>query len=562
MKFNSIFNSLLVMILIFFSLDTINAQDLAQIKNEKPFTINGSLGASGLFYGVNGIEARSKPFSYLFSGNLNMSIYGIQIPLSFVYSEQERDFRQPFNQFGLSPKYKWVTVHLGYRNVDYSSFAFSGQTILGAGVDLKPGLFRFGFMYGRFNRAVGMEQSGTANSTPSFERKGWTTRIGYGTQQNFADLVLVRAQDDNNSISFDSTANSPKAAANMVVGLNSKLKFSKFLSFESEGALSIYTENINSDVLEGSNSFLVDKSKGFIPVNSSTSSKTALRALLNYKKKLYGARLVYRRIDPSYKSMGTYFMNDDCQQITIEPSVNLFKQKLVLRLSSGIQNDNLENTKKTTTHRFINSLFASYNPNSRFAIDGSYANYQYNQQAGRVPLVDSTKTYQTNENITLSPRLIFAGTKKSQIINFTYNFMRLIDNNKFTENFNEYSVHNLLAGYVISWNELNMSVSSGVNYTSMTNQLGTINLYGLSAGINRNFMKNTLTLALPICLQRNSNNLNSAWILTTSVGVNYKLPKHHSLSLMLNYIGNYSDNTLVSPTFNEIKGALQYIYTF
>jgi hypothetical protein len=548
--------------LIVFSLLQAKSQDLSQIKNEKPFTVNGSFGASGMFYGMNGMEARSKPFSYLFSGNLNLSVYGIQIPLSFVYSEQERNFRQPFNQFGLSPQYKWVTVHLGYRNVDYSSFAFSGQTILGAGIDLKPGKFRFGFMYGRFNRAVGMEQSGAAYSTPSFERKGWSTKIGYGSQQNFVDLVLVRAQDDANSITLDSTANSLNAAANMVVGLNSKLKFSKSLSFESEGALSVYTENINSDVLEGNSSFLVDKSKGFIPVNSSTSSKTALRALLNYKKKLYGARLVYRRIDPSYKSMGTYFMNDDCQQITIEPSVNLFKQKLVLRLSSGIQNDNLENTKKTTTHRFINSLFASFTPNSRFAIDGSYANYQYNQQAGRVPLIDSTKTYQTNENITLSPRLIFAGTKKSQIINFTYNFMRLIDNNKFTENFNEYSVHNLLAGYVISWNELNMSVSSGINYTSMTNQLGTINLYGLSAGINRNFMKNTLTLGLPICFQRNSNNLNSAWILTTTIGINYRLPKHHNLSFMLNYIGNFSDNSLASPTFNEIKGTLQYIYTF
>ena len=537
------------------------AQDLSQLKNEKPITVNGSLGASGLFYNMSGADARSKPFSYLFSGNLNLSVYGISIPLSFVYSEQDRSFRQPFNQFGLSPQYKWVTVHLGYRNVDYSSFAFAGQTILGVGVDLKPGKFRFGFMYGRFNRAVGFNQSGIAPSTPAFERKGWTTRIGYGTQQQFVDLVLVRAQDDPNSIAHDST-NPLYAAANMVIGLNSKYKISKYLSFEGEGAMSVYTANLNTYPMEGSSSFMTDYSKGLITINSSTVGKTALRAHLQYKNKRFGARILYRRIDPSYKSMGTFYLNDDCQQISIEPSVSLFKQKLTLKVSSGFQNDNLDKSKKRTTYKLINSIFASYTPNAHFAIDGNYSNFQYNQQSGSQPLIDSTKTYQTNENLTISPRIIFAGTKKSHILNFSYNFMRLIDNNKFTQNTNEYAIHNLIASYILSLNELNLNFSGGLNYTGMTNKLATINLYGVSAGINQTLFKNALSITLPVTLQRNSSKVNSAWILTTSVGLNYRFKKQHNISFSYNYIGNYSDNIQTSPTFNEYKGALQYTFTF
>lgn len=523
--------------------------------------MSGTIGASGLFYNMSGADARSKPFSYLFSGNLNFSIYGVAVPLSFVYSEQDRSFRQPFNQFGLSPKYKWITVHLGYRNMDYSSFAFSGQTILGAGVDLSPGKLRFGFMYGRFNRAVGFNQSGIAPSIPAFDRKGWTTRIGYGTQQQFVDLVLVRAQDDPKSIPTDSV-NTLYAAANMVVGLNSKVKISKTLSFEGEGAMSIYTENLNTYPIEGTGAFAINSAKGVIDVNSSTSAKTALRAQLQYKKKYFGTRLLYRRIDPSYKSMGTYYLNQDCQQISIEPSISLFKQKLMLKLSSGFQNDNLDNAKKRTTIKLINSLFASFTPSAHFAIDGNYANFQYNQQSGAQPLIDSTKTYQTNENLTISPRIIFAGEKKSHIFNLSYNFMRLIDNNKFTQDINEYVIHNLMAGYNLSLNELKLNFSSGFSYTGMINKLTTVNLYGISVGINKTLLKNTLSLSLPFTLQRNNSKASSAWILTTSIGVNYKLKKHHNFSFNYNFIGNYSDNPQTSPTFKEYKGALQYIFTF
>jgi hypothetical protein len=445
--------------------------------------------------------------------------------------------------------------------VDYSSFAFSGQTILGAGVDLSPGKFRFGFMYGRFNRAVAFNQSGLAPSTPSFERKGWTTRIGYGTPQQFVDLVLVRAQDDVKSISTDST-NPLYAAANMVVGLNSKYKISKYLNFEAEGAMSIYTSDLNSMPMEGGGSFATNTSKSLIAVNASTDSKTALRAHLQYKKKLFGARLLYRRIDPSYKSMGTFYLNQDCQQISIEPSISLFKQKLMLKVSSGFQNDNLDHTKKRTTHKLINSVFASFTPNSHFAIDGNYANFQYNQQSGSQPLIDSTKTYQTNENLTISPRIIFAGSKRSHVLNLSYNFMRLIDNNKFTQDINEYAIHNLMAGYNLSLNELKLNFSSGFNFTEMVNKLTTVDLYGISVGVNKTLMENALSLSLPFTLQRNNSKANSAWIVTATIGINYKLKKHHNFAFNYNFIGNYSDNEQASPTFKEYKGALQYSFTF
>src|SRR5258706_5068660 len=77
------------------------AQDLETIAKQKPVTFSGSASARLLFYSAKGIADRRKPFSYVLTGSPVLSFYGVTVPLYFVYSEQERSFRQPFNQFRL-----------------------------------------------------------------------------------------------------------------------------------------------------------------------------------------------------------------------------------------------------------------------------------------------------------------------------------------------------------------------------------------------------------------------------------------------------------------------------
>ncbi|HLL95708.1 MAG TPA: hypothetical protein VK404_12060 [Spirosoma sp.] len=133
------------------------AQDLSTLGKQKPVTLNGGLSVRTIFYSAKGIEARRQPFSYVVTGAPVLSLYGWSVPVSFVFSEQERSFRQPFNQFGMSPTYKWVTLHAGYRNLSFSPYTLAGHTILGGGVELTPGIFRFGFVYGRLNRATAVD---------------------------------------------------------------------------------------------------------------------------------------------------------------------------------------------------------------------------------------------------------------------------------------------------------------------------------------------------------------------------------------------------------------------
>src|SRR5674536_8201 len=104
---------LLFLALPFLISGTLQAQNLEGLSKQKPVLLSGGLTARAIFYDANGIANRRQPFSYIFTGSPTISIFNsFTIPLSFTYSEQDRSFRQPFNQFGMSPYYKWITCLL------------------------------------------------------------------------------------------------------------------------------------------------------------------------------------------------------------------------------------------------------------------------------------------------------------------------------------------------------------------------------------------------------------------------------------------------------------------
>ncbi|MFN3875640.1 MAG: hypothetical protein ACK4L7_06980, partial [Flavobacteriales bacterium] len=119
------------------------AQDLERVGTKGGVSLTGGLSAFGAVYTTDLDAPRLAPFSWGTSGRLNLSLYELQIPLSFVFSEKERDFRQPFNQYGLSPRYKWATAHIGHRTMHFSELTMSGQRFLGGGLEMTQGKFRF-----------------------------------------------------------------------------------------------------------------------------------------------------------------------------------------------------------------------------------------------------------------------------------------------------------------------------------------------------------------------------------------------------------------------------------
>src|SRR5574343_1262351 len=93
------------------------AQEYSDKEKGAPVTIKGNFNANMVLYNVDGISARRDPLYWMLSGNMVIGYKDLIVPLSATFSQQNKNFTQPYNQFGISPKYKSLTVHAGYRSM-------------------------------------------------------------------------------------------------------------------------------------------------------------------------------------------------------------------------------------------------------------------------------------------------------------------------------------------------------------------------------------------------------------------------------------------------------------
>ena len=157
----------------------LDAQDLGNIKKQKPFTMSGSIGASANFYNSNEPITSRPPFGWNIYGHFTPTVYGISLPVSFVITQYGKSYQQPFTMFGISPTYKWAKLLLGYRNIQFSPVTFDGQSFRGAGLELNPGKLRFAAFYGKLNRKVNEDTTSGRFMAPQFSRIGYVANLAW-----------------------------------------------------------------------------------------------------------------------------------------------------------------------------------------------------------------------------------------------------------------------------------------------------------------------------------------------------------------------------------------------
>src|SRR4051812_42836366 len=83
------------------------SQNLETIGLKKGVKLNGSVNLNTVGYYTTGIQQRRDPFNWFLTGNLNVNLFGYNAPFTFSYSNANKNFSQPFNQFSFAPQYKW-----------------------------------------------------------------------------------------------------------------------------------------------------------------------------------------------------------------------------------------------------------------------------------------------------------------------------------------------------------------------------------------------------------------------------------------------------------------------
>jgi hypothetical protein len=547
-------------------------QQVEQMIKAKPVGFSGSFDATTIFYGADGIPNRYLPFNYVITGSPTLSLYGIQIPFSFIIGKQQSSFTQPFNQFGLSPSYKWITLHAGYRNLTWSPLTLGGHTFLGAAVELNPGKFRLGAMYGQLNKATALDTTQTLYfSNFNYRRTGMAARIGYGTEQSFFDLIALKAKDEEGSLKgahkgmADSLGVAP--AENIVTGYNMKISLWKNrIIFESDGALSLYTNDIDAlPVADSAYEKDIEKISRIVKVNTSSELYGAIQASIRYRSKFFSVRLQYRYIEPGYQSMGAYFLNNDLENYTIAPSFTAWKNRIRFNGSLGFQRDDLNGNKRAKARKVIGSANLSADLTQQLGLDLGFSNYSVNQSVKTIRFADSLKVVQSSRQISVMPRYTFSTGKLLHNILLAANLSQARELNPSRESALNADINtsNYMLTFQTNFPEAAASAYLSLNHTEMKSDLITDANHGLTIGGSKAWFRNKLNLSASTGYLLSKRNEEKGKILTGSVQAKYQFYGPHMLKLVGYYTGNRPDmNTAAYPRFTEWRVEAGYGFSF
>lgn len=538
------------------------SQNLENIGKAKPFEIKGNLSARAIFFNVEGRETYREPFTWLLQGSPTLFVYGIAIPVNIMVSEQERDFRQPFNRFGLSPEYKWAKLHLGYQNLQFSNYSLAGHSMVGAGVELNPGKIRFAYMRGQLLRAVQPSpfiEDQDFRVLPTFKRTGDVMKVGYGTEDNFIDIIALKGRDIASSL--DSIPENLTPSENLVMSLVTRQTLFKKVKLDVEYAESYFTDDIRSEATTDEGDVLKPFDL-FFDERTSTKRSSAINGSLQYEGNVFFGGVEYERIDPDYRSMGAYFFLNDVQRYTVTPGVRLFDNKVTIKTSFGYQENNLDESKDQRTIRKVSGAFITARLGEVYQFTGNYSNYGVEQRQVFEAVDPALEIAQVTQQWSMNHTLSFQGDTQMHNLNLNINRQSLNDDNEATAEFSDYTSSTYSANYMVSFLNTKLTANAGFTYSGFNVSQDDIAFYGPNLGVNKAFLKNKLQLSINgtyFINQMDSETIREITRLT--MRTTYKVNKSQRVSLRGQF-GKNEFNEDPDRSFEEIKMEISYGYRF
>ncbi|MBW7866980.1 MAG: autotransporter outer membrane beta-barrel domain-containing protein [Brumimicrobium sp.] len=473
------------------------AQDLENIKNEKPFEIHGTVGAGTTVFTSNSPYQYRDPFAWNAYAGLTMKIYGIELPFSFSISQFSKSYSQPFTQFGLSPTYKWVTLHLGYRSMTFSRLIFDGQNFLGGGIELKPKWFRFGAFVGRLNKAINEDISLDHHVQPQYSRLGYGVKIGFEEKFGSININYFHAQDKTSSIKeIKDTLNRIFPQENTALGMNWSFRIIKVISFKGDFAFSVLNRNVFYNPLGTVNEYEIPKFlTAFQKVNATTVLGYAGNASLGVNLKWFGLTFGYRRIQPEYMSLGTPYRVTDIEAFSVIGNTSFFKRKVSLNASFNGQHNNLNKVLLSSIHSKVGNLNIQINANNHWNIAMGTNFAHVIQKDGLVKLSDSIRMNQLMVAAMIAPSYNITSGTLQHSVSSSVGYTNLFDYNPATSNDVQGDNINASANYGIQFLRKYFGLNVGLSYNVYGQKAYRYNSIGTTIGASTQLLK-THTLSL------------------------------------------------------------------
>ncbi|MCE2994874.1 MAG: hypothetical protein ACK5RG_07645 [Cyclobacteriaceae bacterium] len=549
------------------------SQNLETIGKEKPIKLSGGVSLSQIGYAASGIDSRRDPYSYYATGNLNVSLYGWSIPLSFSYSNQGVSFQQPFNQFSMHPTYKWITLHAGFTSMNFSPYTVGGHLFSGVGVDANPtSKLRISALYGRFLKAVQPDTAAGSRVQAAYDRYGYGMKVGYGDGKDFVEAIVFRAQDEQQSIRFVPETQGILPQENLVLGFTGGKSLFQKLLLRFEWATSAITRDTRAGQTTTENP--LGNVGGLFTPRTSSSYYNAMKANVTYQGNGYSVGMGYERIDPQYRTLGSYFFNNDLENITVNAATALLQGKVNLSANVGTQRDNLDESKATTMRRVVTALNVAFAPSQKFNLSVSYSSFQSftNVRSQFVDInrltqfdfLDTLNFTQISQNANINSMYQLGNNKnRRQTISLNLTAQGASDKQGQVEQNSGLRFYNFNSSYSLSLTPQSLTLSTSFNLSMSDGVASQSRTFGPTVAVTKQFFEKKLRTTASISHNESyANGLHTGSILNGRLSGNVSIKKKHNVNLSTVVVNRNSVQEGAAKSFTEFTATLGYVYSF
>lgn len=544
-----------------------SAQDLENINQRPDFTVNGGLNVGGGLYSISGIDARRSPYSYMVSGSLRLQYGVLDVPVQFLFRDQQFSLGSSFNKIGISPRYKWIKLHLGHRSMRFTKYSMNGKVFFGAGAELTPGKFKISAFRGTIRNPLAIRDTIVFGATliPTFTRRATGLKIGYGSRASSLEFAMLKIKDD--ATSADPIPVLPSNISvnltpvdNLVLSTEWRLQMWKRLTFSGSLNGSTYTQNQLAGEDNNEESRGLSFLSGLTTVNSSSKFSMAGELGLNLNVRNFRLGAEYRRIEPEYRSLGIPYILNDIQAYTFTGGISLFQQRWIIDGVLGLEQNNLRNLDYTSRDRVLKSLRSTVNFNPNLNLSVNHSNYQYETTDGLVEISDTLRFISVNRNTNASLNYMsqndefnYGGyvTLVRQVVRDVSPVMQLTD---------DVVNNNYITGANLRWNSADFSLRPAINLSKYYIAERISSRYGLSLGARKGFYDKKLQTNAVTRYNKNTiNGKGNGYVWTTRLGCSYKLSEKSAVQLNSIFL---KKRALIGKNFNELRLNVNYGYRF
>ncbi|KQB40392.1 hypothetical protein [Flavobacterium aquidurense] len=541
------------------------AQDVDLENFYKPnFKVTGNVNANMMYYKSSMPNAR-EPFTYLLSGNLNISAFNFSVPLFYSITNQGENlgYTAPFdfNRLSIMPKYKWVKAYIGNVSMTFSPYTLSGFPFKGVGLELTPrSPFKITLMGGQLLKAVSEEKA--MGGIPVYQRMGYGAKIGFEQQQYKIGWIGFYAKDDVNSLNMTNDKGvTPKE--NFVNSLLFSTSLVKNLNLNVEYALSVLTDDVRSSNLSGGN--FRDK---LFSSKESTSFMNALNVNFDYNIQKSIVGLTYERIDPNYNTLGALYFNNDLENIALRFARPFYQDRITVSTSLGYQRDDLAKAKKQDTKRVVGSINMNYRVTDQLNFTGSYSNFSTytNKKLDQFELINNPNVVQSDtldyrqlsQNANMNMSYVF-GQKRNQNLNFNYSIAgQANEQGGVIRRGQASTVQNYNLAHTVNFMATKVSLNSSLNYTSNEVAKNSNSSVGASVGASKKLFKDKLNTNLGFLYNNSQATANSSSVFGVKFNNSYVLMEQHNFNMSIISMFRNSTN---AKQFNDLTATLNYSYS-